>query len=449
MIALALCVIAFLVCYLAGRRTLGKGIVALMTFGYFYGILRANLLTTYSHFIFDAGMIGLFLSVLGAKYASNQRAGSEAVKLWTILLMAWPALLVLLPFQPLLVSLVGLRANIFFLPLLWMGFRMREKDLMELSTGLAILDLLALAFAGAEYFLGVPRFFPVSPVTSIIYSSGDVEGGFLRIPATFTSAHAFGGTMVATIPFLIGLWTRAERRFQRLLALTAIPLALLGVLMSATRTNFVYGTAMVTFVLFTTKMKTKYRAMFLTVVALVALAALTNVRFQRFKSLKDTDFVAERIAGSVNRDFFEILTEYPMGNGLGGGGSSMPYFLQSAVRHPIGIENEYARILAEQGIIGLLIWLCFLVWFLSNYSVAFAPGPWSTSRRLLWCLAAVTFGTAWIGTGVLSSIPGTVIMIAVMGWTAAPQGREQQVRPIFAPRSQYNRAPGRFLTDRV
>ena len=62
MIAIALCVVAFIACYLAGRRSLGQGLVVLFVFGYFYGILRANLLTTFSHFIFDMGLLGLYLS---------------------------------------------------------------------------------------------------------------------------------------------------------------------------------------------------------------------------------------------------------------------------------------------------------------------------------------------------------------------------------------------------
>jgi hypothetical protein len=425
MTALFLCFLAFASCYWAGRRSLGKGLIMLLVFGYFYGILRANLLTAFSHFIFDAGMIGLFLSLLGRKPGPDQPKDSEALKLWTILLVGWPVLLVLLPFQPLLVSLVGLRGNVFFLPLLLVGSRLRNKDLIELSVGLAVLDLVAVIFGGAEYFMGVPRFYPHSPVTEIIYASGDVEGGFLRIPATFTSAHAFGGTMVGSIPFLIGLWTRAELRIQRLLALLATLVALLGVLMSATRQNFLFGIAMILFVLFTSKMKRNHRILFALVVAVVGVAAMTNVRFQRFKSLSDTESVTERIAGSVNRGFWEILTEYPVGNGLGGGGSSMPYFLQGQVRHPIGIENTYALILGEQGVIGLLLWVAFVFWFLGNYAIAFAKGPWSTTRRLSFSMAAIGLGTAWIGTGLLSSIPGTLMMILVIGWTSTRQTPER------------------------
>src|SRR6202008_181902 len=112
------------------------------------------------------------------------------------------------------------------------------------------------------------------------------------------------------------------------------------------------------------KIKTRQRVLFLVLVGAMVLAALSNVRFQRFKSLGDTEGVSERIAGSVNRGFWEILREYPMGNGMGGGGTSIPDFLEGEVRNPIGMENEYARILAEQGVVGLLLWFVFVVWFL-------------------------------------------------------------------------------------
>lgn len=416
MLAIALCVLAFIACYLAGRRSLGLGLVMLLTCGYFYGILRANLLTTFSHFIFDAGLLGLYLSPCWRLPDALDKKRSDPVKWWLVILMAWPALIVLLPFQPLLVSLVGLRGNIYFIPLLLLGARLKGKDIVELSAGLAALDLIAVGFAAAEYFLGVERFFPLSPVTFIMYSSNDVTGGFLRIPATFISAHAFGGTMVATIPFLIGLWTGTQRRLYRVLALISVPAALVGVLMSATRLNFIFGSAMIAFALFRTQMKAKQKFWLVLIIVAVGAAGLTNVRLQRFKTLDDTDYISDRIAGSVNRGFWEILTEYPMGNGLGGGGTSIPYFLEGQVKNPIGMENEYARILSEQGIIGLLLWLCFLGYFVHRSRNAFGAGPWSMTKRLTWCMAVFGFGTAWIGTGLLTSIPETVVLMMGMGW---------------------------------
>src|SRR5579863_5548601 len=116
MIALVLCVVALAVCYWAGRRSLGQGLVALLVFGYFYGILRANLLTTFSHFIFDAGLLGLYLSQKWSSTDPKEAQRLRTVQLWTGILIAWPVLLVLMPFQPWLVSLVGLRGNVFFIP---------------------------------------------------------------------------------------------------------------------------------------------------------------------------------------------------------------------------------------------------------------------------------------------------------------------------------------------
>lgn len=423
MIAIVLCIVAFIACYVAGRRSLAQGLIVLFAFGYLYGILRANLLTTFAHFIFDAGLLGLYMSFRG--WSSHQKNSSH-VQVWVFLLMLWPALLAFMPFQPILVTLVGLRGNVYFIPLLLLGSRLKPKEISELSVGLAVLDLFAVGFAGMEYFVGVERFFPLSPVTQILYASRDVAGGFLRIPSTFTSAHAFGGMMVGTVPFLVGLWTGAEKPAYRVLGLVAVPAALIGMLMSATRMNFVLGCAMVIFVVFRTRISGKQRVLFLLIMAAVAVSALSNARFQRFKTLDDTDFVSERIAGSVNRGFWEILVEYPMGNGLGGGGTSLPYFLDGQVRNPIAMENEYARILAEQGVIGLMLWLGFLLWFFQRYKAAFASGSWATTRRLTWCMTGIGFATAWIGTGILTSIPGTMLLMIGMGWASVKPTAERE-----------------------
>lgn len=418
--ALACCVLAFGVTYWAAKRTLGWGIVALLVFGYFYGILRANMLVVFSHFIFDAGLLGLYF---GSKWkASNPKEAkrSETIRLITLALIIWPCLLVALPFQTWLVSLVGLRGNVFFIPILLLGSRLKHQDLMTLSTGMAILNLVALGFAIAEYFKGLPPFFPWSPVTNIMYMSGDVAGGYFRIPAIFTSAHAYGGTMVDTLPYLIGGWNHGASRKQRMLTVLGIGAAMMGVLMSATRLNFALGTVVVLVSFLTGKMKPSSRMVFVLLTTVIMIIAMSNERFQRFKSLGDAEGVAGRVAGSVNRSFFEIMIEYPMGNGLGGGGTSLPYFLQDQLRNPIGMENEYARILCEQGIVGLLIWMCFIVWFFSRARIAFAKGPWFSSRRTVWCLAAFALMTSLTGTGTFVSIPGSVLLLLGMGWTATP-----------------------------
>ncbi len=423
MVAIAVCILAFCATLWAGRRSLGQGFLTLLAIGYFYGILRANLMTTFSHFIFDCGVLGLYCSQSWLSKDPQQARLSGTITRWTVILMLWCILLVVLPFQPLAVSLVGLRGNIFFLPILILGSRIKDEDLVQISCGMAVLNLVALYFAWAEYFTSVQRFYPASSVTSIIYASGDVAGGHLRIPAIFSSAHAYGGSMVASLPYLIGFWDRCETLRARLLALAGITAALLGVLMSATRQNFILGSVMILVALFTRRKKPAGILVFVALIAIIGAVALSNERFQRFKSLGDTEAVADRIAGSVNRGFFEILTEYPMGNGLGGGGTSIPYFLYGQVRNPIGMENEYARILCEQGVIGLILWIGFALWFFSQVRVAFEAGPWANSRRMAWSLAAFSLSTAWIGLGLLTAIPQTPILLMGMGWTSTVQLR--------------------------
>jgi hypothetical protein len=446
MTGLALCALAFGLTWWAGKKSLGLGLVALLTFGYFYGIVRANFLTTFTYFIFDSALIGLYLS---QKFSdSGDRRRSNPIGIWLLLLMLWPCLLVLIPFQPLLVSLVGLRGAIFFLPMAWLGKRLRSRDLEYFSLGLAALNLAAMGFAAAEYFMGVQRFYPFNAATIIIYASADVTGGFFRIPAIFINAHAYGGMMVASIPYLLGAWEQAQTRVVRTFALCGIAAAMLGVLMSATRLNFVIGSALVLLAVWKGDMKASRRVLFVVLILGMTAVALRNERFQRFKSLSDSEGVEERISGSVNRGFFEILLDYPLGNGLGGGGTSIPYFLEGQVRNPVATENEYARILCEQGIIGLLLWLGFIGWFLSRYRTAFAAGPWATSRRMIWILSAIGLVTSVIGNGMLTAIPGTALLLLGIGLASSPMApevaetrRQVGVRQVISPQGRLRPVP--------
>lgn len=420
MSAIALCGLALILTFWAGKKSLSRGLVTLLGWGYLYGIIRANLPTTASHFIFDAALIGFYFSQRWSSPDAAEARRLSVLRMWTIALIAWPILISMIPTQPLLVSLVGLRGSIFFLPLLLVGARLKDNDLLELSFGLAALNLIALGFAGAEYFLGLESFYPVNPVTLIIYQSADAGPGFYRIPAIFTNAHAYGGAMLTSTPFLLGAWQRFETRKARLFALGGLLAAFLGILVSATRVNFIAGVFVILSIIVTGKMSFRQRFAFVALIALAAGVALSSDRFQRFKSLSDTEAVTERLNGSVNRGFFEILFEYPLGNGMGGGGTSMPYFLEGDVRNPIATENEYTRILCEQGVPGLLLWVGFVAWYVSRRKVAFAKGSWSSSRRAAFAMISFVLCTAWIGNGLLTAIPNTAMLILGLSWTAAP-----------------------------
>jgi hypothetical protein len=134
-------------------------------------------------------------------------------------------------------------------------------------------------------------------------------------------------------------------------------------------------------------------------------------------TLQDTDVITDRISISVNKSFLDRAIEYPLGNGLGGGGTSLPYFLQDRIKKVVIIENEYARIMLEQGIPGLLLWVAFIIWVFTRRTIQ-RNDPWYLGRRLAWLVCAAYFATGVLGIGLLTSVPQSCFMLLSMGWIA-------------------------------
>ena len=123
-------------------------------------------------------------------------------------------------------------------------------------------------------------------------------------------------------------------------------------------------------------------------------------------------------------NFFEIAAQYPFGNGLGGGGTSIPYFLQNRIINPVLMENEYARIMLEQGIMGLLIWIAFILWLFTRRN-ADPLDSWYFGRRLALVACIASFVTGLTGTGLLTSVPHSSLLFLLVGWVGARQPRAE------------------------
>jgi hypothetical protein len=434
MLSVGLCLLAFTFSYAAGRRSLAAGLATVFTVGYFYGILRANVPEPFSHFIFDAAVAGLYLTQLWRRQPADERQAQQQLRLWVGLLVVWPVLLFFVPVQSYPVQFVGLRGNVFLLPFLLLGGRLKDEEVYKLALWFGVLNLIAAAFAGAEFFMGVERFYPHNEVTDLIYKS-IVDEDFanpdrslaLRIPATFTSAHAYAGMMVMTLAFLIGAWAlRQDRgRWERRLLYATIAASIVGVFAAAARSPVVILALMLLTVFLTVRLKAHGWVFLLVMLAGVGWVVSSEARLQRFTTLQDVEFVGERVSWSVNDSFTQLLSEYPLGNGLGGGGTSMPYFLQSEVSPPTYyMENEYARIVLEQGVLGLCLWAAFIAWLFTRRNVR-RSDPWHVGRRLAWVACAAFFATGMIGKGLLTSIPGTALMLLGAGWVAVRQPQRQ------------------------
>src|ERR1700728_2597656 len=149
------CLFVFAACYVAGRHAVWIGFMVVMVVGYFYGIVRANVASSLGHFIFDFGAAGFYLALITRTDTPIQRFKIRRIMAWVLALAAWPLLMMLIPIQPFLIQLVGLRGQIFFLPFILVGAMLDDREMRKIAAGLAILSLIEIAFALAEVKFGL------------------------------------------------------------------------------------------------------------------------------------------------------------------------------------------------------------------------------------------------------------------------------------------------------
>jgi hypothetical protein len=226
---------------------------------------------------------------------------------------------------------------------------------------------------------------------------------------------------VLTIVIIAGAWVQGHHgKWQPRLMGAGLMASVLGIFMSATRTNALILFALIATSMFTGKIKIGYRLRWIVLLLVVAYGVSGEERLQRFRSLQDRDYIVQRIGDSVNRSFVDLVRSYPLGNGLGGGGTSVPYFLQDRIRNVVVMENEYARILLELGIPGLCMWGVFIGWIFTRRNIR-KSDMFYVGRRLAYVACACVFATGLIGTGLFTSVPSTAILLLLTGWIVVPE----------------------------
>ena len=445
---IAFSAISLLITYRLARRSLVHGIVSVLTAGYLYGIVRANLPQFGTYFIFDGAVVGLYAAQITHITQPFHTLDGQRLKHWVVFLMIWPLALFFIPVQDPIVQLIGLRGNMFLLPFILIGARLSKEQIYEVGFYTSLLNVGALFFGTLEYVFGIEHFYPYNAVTEIIYRSNDVGSmDAFRIPAVFANAHTYAGMMVLSLPWLVGGWVQRHRKvWQKNVFLAGVLAAMLGVFMSAVRTHFVLLLILITVFTFSTRLRPVYRVGWIMILILVGYVVATHERMQRFTTLSNPDTVTSRIQASVNVSLIEAVQQFPFGNGLGGGGTSMPYFLLDRVDHPITVESEIGRIQLETGLIGMTAWVCFVFWIFTR------PGsrhgdPWFLSFRLAWFACIAFFIVGFIGIGLFTSIPATASFLMLLGWlsthhTSEADRRVMAFRPgFFDPRT----LGGRFI----
>jgi hypothetical protein len=426
-----LCILAFLSCLGFSIANWRYGFCTLIAWGFFFGILKAHYVASWGHFIFDAATLGFYAGILLNLPRIEERQKWQKLKPWVIGMVAWPLFMAVLPIQHYLVQVVGLRGNIFWIPILLVGCMLDATGRNLLAYTLAFLNIVAFGFAVAEYNLGVELFVPDNEVTQIVMNSSDIAGGNKRIPSTFVNAHSYAGTMMGTIPWILGELLNKQKiglglASGTLMLALGLLAALLGIFIAGPRSPVVTLGLMVMITVFSGRLSLGFVAVTVLVGTIVAYYVSQNERMQRFAELQDLEMVTRRLGISMNTGFFQVLMEYPMGNGMGAGGTSLPFFIEQLLTNKVIMENEYARILLEQGLPGLLFFMAFIIWFLIQ--PVLKDDPARMSKMLLWFLTAITFSTAFIGIGMMSSIPGTAMMMLGLGYCVTPEFAASRIR---------------------
>ncbi len=420
---LALCILGFAGVAFAARRSLGDGLGLLLAIGAIYGIARCQIFDGFTHFLFDASVLGAYLGGY-TRVREHARTKSGALRSWLLALSAIPLLLILLSplldAQPVPVQLLGLRPALLFLPLMLLGAAATDEDWRKLALWAAFVALGSALVMAGEYYWGVERFFPVNDASKIIYLSRDVgETPQFRLPSVFSSAHAYGGTMVALLPLLIVLVELGG--WKRRLGTAALAAAVLGVFACGARSP-VLSLGFFTVAISVRMIKRPALGLAVLLAGLVVgIVVPRESRFQRFETLSETADVQSRVSGSVNLWFLDLVIEYPLGRGLGSAqGTSIPYFLAAEAKPQIGMENEYARIAIEQGILGVMLWISFLTWILFRNPSRFQKLG-GVADIGIWASCAFSWVQGFIGTGVMGSVPATMILMIYMGFLSGVQ----------------------------
>jgi hypothetical protein len=418
------CALAFITCLLATAVNWRHGLGVLLVWGYFFGILKAHFFASMGHFIFDAATVGFYAALIVRPPTRGEKSKWAHVLNWVIALSVWPLFMAMVPIQHYLVQLVGLRGNMFWLPGILVGAMLDRPGRTILSYTLAILNIIAFSFALGEYFLGVEVFIPENDVTLIVFNSSDIAGNHKRIPSTFTNAHAYAMAMLATLPWILGeIVDRKKYYGSEMILVGGLITGIMGIFVAGPRLPVAILGTLFFLCLLTGRVNIGFIIVLAIVGTIVGYFVAQNERMQRFTELQNIDAIVSRITG-YEVSFLDVLLDHPMGNGMGAGGTSLPGFAQALLERGVILENEYARILLEQGLPGLLLWVGFIIWFIRR--PVHRLDPYKMSKFLIWFLTLISFSTAIIGTGLMTSIPTTLLFFVGIGYLSTPFKLESQ-----------------------
>ncbi|MGI6656357.1 MAG: O-antigen ligase family protein [Desulfobulbus sp.] len=212
------------------------------------------------------------------------------------------------------------------------------------------------------------NFFYLSYLAHSSFGGGRLDGVGL---ADANDANMFAALLLLIIPFLLQFLLNGSRR-ERIVSAVTFVMVVNAFMMCGSRGGFVgLFVEMLVFALLTINRKNFVKFTALMCAVLACLFVLIDPDYKaRLLSLGEATqegTATELSSGRADiwKSGIKMLHDYPMGTGGGGFMALSPYYLEEGlIEQSVGrraSHNTYLLILVEEGYVGMMIYLCFLL----------------------------------------------------------------------------------------
>jgi hypothetical protein len=309
-----------------------------------------------------------------------------------------------------LVAAIGIKIWLFYPPLLVLAFAMIQstKDLIWLLRLMIVIAWIP-SCIGIMQWIACMKLGYQSTMTAFYgdaaervtqgFALFDIGGDFFRIPSTFTfTAQYFGYTLAMIVPAYTLMKMDTSRKWRKF-ATATLGLVILASFMSGARASYLFVPVLLTLIyLLEGKFIGMLKISIMLPLAVLAAMLISGINpVMMFDTMHELFFsYADEIA---KQGLLDAISDEPLGLGTGMNTGPSRYAFEDPESFT-GIENYYAKAVAELGIIGLVIVvMLFLVLIRQGYSIHCRIHD----ARLRSCSAAIL---AFIVTITLNSFKG-------------------------------------------
>lgn len=414
MILPAFGLLLFLVIWVAVLQRWQRGIVMLLAYLPFAGVVTLSLYPL-SYPVLFKDFYFVIPTYLTYWIARRERLSAEVVPSSVrFAMLALAAMVLLQSFNPqvddLLVAAIGAKVWLFYLPMVFLSFELIQSrsDLIRIlrlmvaitwiPCSIGILEWVAsMTYGYQETMYAIYGAAAEGATQNFVYF--DVGGEIFRIPSTFTFVTQYFGYALAMMVPAYALSRLEDSLSWRRFSNITLWLAVLAAFMSGARAAYLLVPLML-FVTYFWESGLKGALKIVFMLPPAALAALFFAGIDPTLLLSSMKILFLTYSDSVAaQGLLDAINIAPLGMGAGMNTGPARYAMVDPTSF-IGIENYYAKVVVELGVIGLLIVVALFA-ILIRYGYAIQrnlhdPGLRSTATAIL----------AFIVTIVLSSFKG-------------------------------------------